>query len=279
MQRKPMIGIHPNPHSLKALPADQTFWQNKTIQEMRTLLFDALIMKNADTALPEHDHLPELLTVIDERLSECVKVNVENNAQLSEDYLQVSAIVNFYLGHYAEASQFAGVLGDTYFLRASQDADVPSSHFNQIAALAYQEMNNEEEACHYFNQYLNDKICPSHRPADVQAAAAYLLQNGMLMCTPSLLRVLQIMAAGCGEDKQLSASLSRQIDRAECLSMYEDLDRRKIQMHLQALQVVVRDHLKKIADAASPKMSALGFFAKKADADADPVVTDVPRFK
>lgn len=279
MQRKPMIGTHPNPHSLQTLPADKKLWQDKDIQDIRKLLWDALIVKGAHLALPEHDDLHALLTVINDRLQECVTNDVVKNSQLSEDFLQVSAIINFYLGNYAEAAQFAGVLGDTYFLRAPQDADVPSSHFNQIAALAYQEMDQAEEACHYFNQYLNDKIGPSHRPADVQAAAAYLLQNGMLMCTPSLLRVLQIMANGCGEDKQLSASLMRQIDRAECLSIYEDLDRRKIQTHLQELQVVVRAHLQKMADTASPKTAALGLFAKKTDVDADVSVAEVPRFK
>lgn len=268
MLRQPMIGANPNLHSLQTLPVDKKYWQDKDIQDIRKLLWDALIVKGAHLALPEHDNLHALLTVINHRLREC--------AQLSEEYLQVSAIVNFYLGNYAEAAQFAGVLGDTYFLRAPQDADVPSSHFNQIAALAYQEINNEAEASHHWNQYLNDKIGSSHRPAEVHAATAYLLRNRTLVCTSGLLNMLRVMARHCGDDKDLSASLLRQVDSAECLSMYEDLDRRKIQTHLQELQIVVRTHLQKIA-AASPKTAALGLFAGKVNVDADVSVTEVPR--
>lgn len=248
MQRKPMIGDEPNKYSLNDLPLDKSFWQEKDLTEIRTLLKDALILKRGNIALPEHADLQALMTVISQRAIDLVDDALVESASRfldssrdirnekhnqGEMYLQIMAVLNFYAGHYEHAAKPLAALGNAYFLCDRVETNLLSAHFNLMAALAFREADDVSHACQHYNQYLANNGRAIHTPEDVQMAVAYLLEHHSLVSTDALLVVLERMIEKCSDQADLRYGLTRQLNRAEEQVMYADLDRRKIAAALQ----------------------------------------------
>jgi len=94
-----------------------------------------------------------------------------------EHYLQLRAVVSFYLKDYETAAKVAGILGNVYFASAQYERDWHSVHFNSLAGMAYEKLGDSEKACHHFKQFL-DGNSPHGKPkADEEYAKNYLASN------------------------------------------------------------------------------------------------------
>jgi hypothetical protein len=97
---------------------------------------------------------------------------------VGEVFMQLNAIVSFYLGEYAAAAKYAGILGDVYYASHQSETDWKSGHYNKIAGIAFAKCGNAEQACRHLQQYL-DGNCGQNQFEQAEAVN-YLLDNNSL---------------------------------------------------------------------------------------------------
>lgn len=180
----------------KDVPVDLEFWKSLSIKAIKSGLWRPLMTIDSLTELPAHPNLRAVLQNISKRLDdslteamahECLAFALDSKnahyaygqGQAGEPFLQLRAIVSYYLGNYEEAAKYAGLLGDVYYANHHSETDWKSGHFNQLAGMAYRECGDTEKACRYFQQYV-DTNC-SHEVNEHLIALKYLLDNNSLI--------------------------------------------------------------------------------------------------
>lgn len=155
------------------------------------------------TALPNHENIIELLQSAAARLKNiqspgmnmyCVHfllnqaIHVPAVYNTPQQFMKCKAMVSFHLGHFREATIYAGTLGLKYFCLPSTDHDMDCSHFNKIAGIAYEQIGNIEKACLHYNYFVYTGR-RHHDPSTIEEllhALAFLLQHHALIISPDI---------------------------------------------------------------------------------------------
>ncbi len=183
--------------SLASLPAVWSYWHALRLDEIYMLLRDTLIMKSAMVELPEHDNLQLLLVTVfkrlqylctDKMMKKCEAFalsyrDLSKDAQEGEKFLQINAMLSFYLGRFVDVAHLAGLLGNKYFLLNRCEYNKLSCHFNKIAGIAYQHLDDVVHASHHYNKYIFISLNKSFFPQEMIDIVSYLIDVKTLVVT------------------------------------------------------------------------------------------------
>lgn len=201
MLRKPESMLKNNPETFKAEEMfDLEFMKKLEIGHLSALkkaLWLPLITIDTLTALPAHPNLQLLLQVLASRMKEfateamfddCIKfVEQAKDAhsgyaggQVAENYLQISAVVNFYLGNYEEALKYLDILSYVFTVNHHAETDFKCGHFSMLAGMACMQLNQPEKAAMYYNRYIDSRSGMRHQPEEFLPVVRFLFETNSL---------------------------------------------------------------------------------------------------
>lgn len=270
-----------NPYTLENIPSDWSFWKDLNISHIWKILLLPLILKDVvePTVLPANIDLGELLESVLLRVEELKtpKMKADLAALAKEFYakvhgafhgygdqvsfLQVIAMLNFYLGNLRDAARWTGMLGDLYFLDRHFETDAYTTHFNRIAGIAYEAGHHVAKACHHYNQYLEVTAGGIHTPQGVYDAASYCEEHKFLTITDRTLSLLHESAERARKESndQLAdnlLALAAKLENRPVTITYLTMDITEAQKNLKEVSIALVGEVPKPTPNASNTISA-----------------------
>lgn len=200
MLRRPVPMLKNNPNQLHEDLYDLTLMRGIKLEHLAKLkeaLWLPLITIDSLTALPEHPDLKIVLEILADRMKElasealaedCIRFVMDAEeahsgyakGQVAENYLQISAITNFYLGRYEEALKYLDVLSYVFFVNHHGETDFKCGHFSMLAGMACMQLNLPEKAAMYYNRYLESRVGIRHQPEELLPVLNFLVETRQL---------------------------------------------------------------------------------------------------
>ncbi|MDP3268537.1 MAG: hypothetical protein Q8M40_05750 [Legionella sp.] len=222
-QKRAGVVLKKNPNNLSHISSDFD-WAGLSLEDISKLLGAPLIDKDSTVDLPDNPDLRVMLEKVNARLQDllnqdmaydCLQFVTTLECPNGQRFIQVSAGVNFYLGHYETAAKLAGVLGDVYFSYNQAETAHKSFHFNKLAGIAYFELNDIENACHYFQQCINSNGCTKDWN-ELAAMLDILIENKFLIVDFGLINQLKYIIEN-EKGSKLEERYSQLLDKVTAL--------------------------------------------------------------